>query len=124
MWVEVTGRKLFCKKYIGILINQPLYINSLNAGEIIEFEPKNIARVIIKKDDPHWLEIGEDKALVSKKCLEKGWTIRWLYREQSDRKEDSGWRLFEGTESEEYNNDPSNVKIIDVYYLCENCYCG
>lgn len=64
-------------------------------------------------------QFGEDKALVSKKCLEKGWTIRWLYREQTERKEDSGWRLFEGTESEEYNNDPSNVKIIDVYYLCE-----
>ncbi|WP_419182262.1 immunity protein Imm33 domain-containing protein [Paenibacillus radicis (ex Xue et al. 2023)] len=27
--------------------------------------------------------------------------------------------MFEGTVPEEYNNDPSNTKIIDVYYLCE-----
>lgn len=119
MWVEITEKKLFSQKYIGILTNQPIYIKSLHAGDKIEFEPKHIARIIIPKDDPRWLDIGEKMALVSKKCMEEGGCVRWLYRETPDREEDSGWRLFEGTESDEYNSDSSNIRVVNIYSLLD-----
>lgn len=56
-------------------------------------------------------------ALVSKKCLEDGNTIRWIYREIGDREEDSGWRIFAGDEDDKYNNDSKNIAIINIYYL-------
>ncbi|HBZ09551.1 MAG TPA: DUF2185 domain-containing protein [Bacillus bacterium] len=105
MWVEITDKKFLGNKFVGVLTNQPVYINSLNAGDIIEFEPKHIARIMIKRNDPRRLEIGEKVALVSKKCLEKDGVVRWMYREQPEGEEDSGWRLFNGDESEDYNSN-------------------
>ncbi|KRE61932.1 immunity protein Imm33 domain-containing protein [Paenibacillus sp. Soil750] len=119
MWVEITEKKLFSHKYIGILTNQPTYINSLHAGDKIEFEPKHIARIIIPKGDPRWLDSGEKMALVSNKCLEEGACVRWLYRETPDQEEDSGWRLFEGTETDEYNSESSNIRIVNIYSLLD-----
>src|SRR5690242_11880901 len=78
MWVEITGKKLLSNKYVGILTNQPEYLKTLNAGNTIEFEARHIARTIIKKSNPFWLEIGEKMAVVSKKCLEEGNIIRWM----------------------------------------------
>ncbi len=58
-------------------------------------------------------------ALISKMCMENGNTIRFLYREKADREQDSGWRMFTGLESDEYNNDPSNIRIVNVGYLLD-----
>ncbi|SFA75647.1 hypothetical protein SAMN05216312_101307 [Cohnella sp. OV330] len=119
MWVEVTEKKRWSQKYIGILTNQPVYISSLQIGDIIEFEPKHIARILIPKDDPRWLDIGEKMALVSNKCLEKGNCVRWLYRETPDREDDSGWRLFEGTESDDYSSHASNISLVNIHSLLD-----
>ncbi|MFD2332581.1 DUF2185 domain-containing protein [Cohnella sp. GCM10020058] len=119
MWVEVTGKKRWGQTYTGILTNQPVYIKSLQIGDQIEFEPKHIARVIIPKDDPRWLDIGEQMALVSNKCLEEGGCVRWLYRETPDREDDSGWRLFEGTESDAYSSQASNISVVNLYALLD-----
>lgn len=119
MWVEITEKKLFSHKYIGILTNQPTYINSLHAGDKIDFEPKHIGRIIIPKGDQRWLDSGEKMALVSNKCLEESACDRWLYRETPDREEDSGWRLFEGTETDKYNSDSSNIRIVNIYSLLD-----
>ncbi|WP_271814644.1 DUF2185 domain-containing protein [Clostridium beijerinckii] len=119
MWVEILRKKMFSKKYIGILTNIPVYIKDLNIGDEIEFEPKHIARTFIKKEDSRWLEIEEKKALVSKKCMEDNVTICWLYREKADKVEDSGWRMFSGDEDEEYTNNPDNIRVISVGYLLD-----
>ncbi len=37
-----------------------------------------------------------------------------MYREQSDRELDSGWRFISGHESDEYMNDPDNHAVYDV----------
>jgi uncharacterized protein YegJ (DUF2314 family) len=36
MWVEITNKKLFSKIYVGTLTNQPVYIKSLNVGDILD----------------------------------------------------------------------------------------
>jgi len=45
--------------------------------------------------------------------------ICWLYREEADRVEDSGWRMFSGEEDEEYTNNPDNIRIVSVGYLLD-----
>ncbi|MFD2332584.1 DUF2185 domain-containing protein [Cohnella sp. GCM10020058] len=119
MWVEVTGKKRWSQTYTGILTNQPVSIKSLQIGDILEFEPRHIARILIPKDDPRWLDIGEQMALVSNKCLEEGGCVRWLYRETPDREDDSGWRLFEGTESDAYSSQASNISVVNLYALLD-----
>jgi len=43
-----------------------------------------------------------------------GKKVGYMYREQSDRPEDSGWRFFSGEESQAYVDDSSNTSIYAV----------
>jgi len=118
MWVKITNRKNGKKtSYAGVLINKPVYIKDLQANDIIEFDADNIAQVIVKKDDPSWIDSSEKYAVVSKMCMEKNSVIRFMYREKPDRNEDSGWRMFTGLEDDDYSNDPENLKLVNVGYL-------
>lgn len=119
MWVKVSKAKGLFSNYKGILVNQPLFIKGLNEGDEIEFSSKNIAQTIIRRDSPDWIDSAEEQALVSKKCLEKGGVIRFLYREKADRDNDSGWRMFSGLEDEEYANDSNNIVILNIGYLLD-----
>jgi len=44
----------------------------------------------------------------------EGHKVGYMYREQSDFPEDSGWRFFSGKESEEYLEDAEHTAIYDV----------
>lgn len=117
MWVTITKEKNLFSKYKGILDNQPVYIKGLNVGDEIDFGVENIAQTIIKKGTPLWIDCAEQYALVSKLCFQKDETIRFIYREQPDNNEDSGWRIFTGNESEEYTNDYKNIQIMKIVDL-------
>ena len=120
MWVEITEViNIDNMKYKGALLNQPVFIKDLNANDIIEFVPDNIAQTIIKKNDPRWLDSYEQFALVSKMCFENNGRINFLYREEPHNKKDSGWRMFDGAEDDDYTNDPENVRILKVGYLLD-----
>jgi hypothetical protein len=43
-----------------------------------------------------------------------GKKVGYMYREEPDRPEDSGWRFFSGEESQEYVDDLENTAIYDV----------
>ena len=49
--------------------------------------------------------------MVSKLVVDEQMEPRFMYREKSTRPEDSGWRIFTGFETEEYNDDPDNTGI-------------
>lgn len=49
--------------------------------------------------------------MVSKMVVDEQIRPRFMYREKRTGPEDSGWRIFTGFESEEYNDDPSNIGI-------------
>jgi hypothetical protein len=51
-------------------------------------------------------------ALVSRKVLDEGLPVRFLYREKPDRDEDSGWRMFSGYEGDAYSDDPNNIAVV------------
>lgn len=116
MWVEVS-RPLIDGTYEGILTNEPRYITTIKSGDSITFEPRHIARTYIKKSDPRWVSCSELQAMVSARVLESEAVIRFVYREDPDNKRDSGWRMFTGTESEEYNKNPENIRLPLVGYL-------
>ncbi len=44
----------------------------------------------------------------------QGKKVGYMYREDADFPEDSGWRFFTGNETDEYVNDPDNVTIYEV----------
>jgi hypothetical protein len=120
MWVKIT--EVLNKnniKYKGILINDPVFIKDLKVNDIIEFSADNIAQTFIKKDDPEWIDSYEQFALVSKMYFENNGIIKFLYREKPDNKGDSGWRMFTGSEDDDYANDPQNIKMIKVGYLLD-----
>ena len=119
IWVTITQRRSFFRSYKGKLQTQPVFISNLGVGSEIAFQPHHIARTIIKKSDPRWIDYAEKKALVSKMCLEPGGIVRWLYRQTPDRDEDSGWRMFSGLETPEYNEDPANIRIANVDWLLD-----
>jgi hypothetical protein len=40
--------------------------------------------------------------------------IRFMYREEPDNNQDSGWRFFSGDEDQDYVDNPDNLGIYDV----------
>jgi hypothetical protein len=43
-----------------------------------------------------------------------GKKVGYMYRDEPDRPEDSGWRFFSGEETQAYVDDPDNTMIYDV----------
>jgi hypothetical protein len=55
----------------------------------------------------NFVALSEQGALFSPRVLE-GERPRWAYRTEPDNELDSGWRFFEGSESDEWLNEPGN----------------
>jgi hypothetical protein len=119
MWVTVTQEMGLFRGYKGELENAPVYIEDLNPGDVITFKASNIAQTIIKKGSPRWIDCGEKKAMASELCFSEGECVRFMYREEPDNDDDSGWRLFSGKESDDYANDPKNIRLPNVGYLVD-----
>lgn len=58
------------------------------------------------------MDIDIDLLLVSKRILEDRQKPMWMYREQTARVRDSGWRIFSSDEDENYLNNPKNFMLI------------
>jgi hypothetical protein len=119
MWVSISKVLPFWQGYEGELDDEPLYIKGLHSGEKIKFQPKHVGQIYVTKDDPYWLDIYEKYALVSNMVFEGKKIVRFLYREKPDREEDSGWRLFSGYETDEYNGDAKNVRLCKIGWLVD-----
>lgn len=119
MWVEITKVEPNGTGYQGHLANQPQVISGLNAGDIIQFEAKHIAKRLVQRGDSLWLDCGEQSAFVSKKVFEGEKTARFAYREKPDNDRDSGWRLLEGSEPDDYTGNPNNIRLCNIYWLVD-----
>src|ERR1051325_11244726 len=98
-WVKVVT--VCGNKFRGELLNEPARVPGLSKGDIVEFQARHIASILIGKDDPRWIDETKG-AFVSNRVLEDGQPVRFLYREPPDCEEDSGWRMFAGDEDEKY----------------------
>jgi len=114
IWVTITQAQGALKSYKGTLETSPVFFKELKLHDEISFEPRHIAQTIVRKDDPRWIDSSELKAFVSDMCLEEGNAVRFLYREEPDGSQDSGWRMFSGNEPEGYLDNPSNIRLLNV----------
>ena len=112
MWVEITERKK--DDFSGRLDNQPEYIAGLNLGESIEFQAKHIIGASIDDPVPDPTLKWVPKCFVTNRILRDEQRIGYLYREEPDREEDSGWRIMCGDEDDEYMDNVDNMQIVSL----------
>ncbi len=64
----------------------------------------------------------EEYALISKLVIDENLVITWVYRDQPEMEEDSGWRIFSGEEPEEFFDEDAedNFVMIQLKDLVEN----
>lgn len=68
----------------------------LSAGQIQELAP------------------GLGGCIATDKITVEGFPVRFMYREEPDNEDDSGWRFMSGYEDDEYMENPDNHSIYDV----------
>lgn len=54
---------------------------------------------------------------VSDRVMRDGCRVGYLYREQPDSEDDSGWRVFAGDETQQYADDPNNFALYNATTL-------
>lgn len=52
--------------------------------------------------------------LVTDRILVDGQSINYMYREEPDNKQDSGWRFFAGDEDEDYLDNEANIELMNI----------
>lgn len=57
--------------------------------------------------------------IASKQITKEGKKVGYLYREEPDNENDSGWRVFSGEESQEYADDPTNFSMYNASTIVE-----
>lgn len=112
MWVlvdavEANGR------FTGKLDNMPGYIVDLQAKDPIDFEARHIINTQ-HDDDDNLVNRYAGLCFVTKRVLEDGAPVGYLYREEPDNADDSGWRFTANDESDDYINDSTNVALVSL----------
>lgn len=74
-------------------------------------------------DKREWAQlITQNPACIVTKCAIESGEIGYMYRDEpNDKFPDSGWRFFEGFESDEYANNPDNSTICGLNTICNIC---
>jgi hypothetical protein len=64
-----------------------------------------------------WFGDLAKSAIASARVVRDGEPVRWLYREDADHEQDSGWRVFAGDETQAYVDDPRNAMVVPLREL-------
>lgn len=112
MWVlveEVTAAGSFK----GRLDNKPRFIADIKIGDPVEFAACHIINT--EHDDPdNLVERHIKRCFVTKRVLDDGELVGYLYREEPDQEDDSGWRITANDESDEYMEDSRNIAYVSL----------
>jgi hypothetical protein len=68
----------------------------------------------LSEDEIQSLADGHGYCFATDRITVDGVKVGYMYREDPDFDDDSGWRFFAGDESQEYVDDPANTMIYDV----------
>lgn len=112
MWVTVD-ECLSDGSFRGRLDNQPRYIEDLNPDDVVYFRPCHVIATEHDERD-NLVERYIKRCFVTKRVLEDGVKVGYLYREEPDEERDSGWRITANDESDEYMSDASNIAFISL----------
>ena len=68
----------------------------------------------IKAEDIRKIIPSMGGCIATDKITVEGLKVSYMYREESDFEADSGWRIFSGTETQDYVDNSSNTEIYDL----------
>ena len=84
----------------------------------MEYDEKGFIKIEVK-NLIDWKEANGEACLASNKITKEGWKVGYMYREKPDEgRPDSGWRFMKGDETEEYNNEASNINVFSINTIC------
>ncbi len=112
MWVLVETIEPL-GHFTGKLDNMPGYIEDLKAEDPVAFEARHIINTQHDNDD-NLVNRYAGLCFVTKKILEDGAPVGYLYREEPDNGNDSGWRFTANDESDDYIHDSANVALVSL----------
>lgn len=112
MWVEIRARQK--NAFSGVLDNDPACIKDLAAGDPVDFEARHIIQVSIEDPVPAASDRYLARCFVTHKVLHDGAGIGYLYREEPEYEDDSGWRIMAGDETEDYMDDSGNIHWVSL----------
>jgi len=112
MWVTVN-EVLDDGRFRGQLDNEPTWIKGLHAGHCIDFAACHIINTD-HDDHNNLVEKYIKRCFVTRRVLYDGLPAGYLYRENPDQENDSGWRIMANDESEDYMDDPDNIFYVSL----------
>jgi hypothetical protein len=78
----------------------------------------------MSKKEKHFVKTSEEirerlvspmgYCFASDRIMVDGLKVGYMYRENPDNDQDSGWRFFAGDEDDDYANTPENLEIYDL----------
>ena len=112
MWVLVD-EVLADGSFRGRLNNEPRHIQDLQLDDPVVFQACHVINTE-HDDDDNLVERYIKRCFVTKRILEDGQLVGYLYREDPDEERDSGWRLTANDESDEYMSDSENLAYVSL----------
>jgi len=112
MWVEITS--ITDDGYIGKLDNEPAYIQDIKYEDPVEFQVCHIVDTDLKDPVPSITDKYIKRCFVTNNILYDGEPVGYLYREEPDHDDDSGWRFTTGIETDEYMDDAGNSSYVSL----------
>jgi hypothetical protein len=112
MWVlvdEMTDQGCFK----GRLNNEPMYITDLKLDDHIEFKSCHIISTE-HNDTDNIVERYIKRCYVTNRVLYDGKPAGYLYREEPDHEDDSGWRITANDETDEYMENSKNSSYVSL----------
>lgn len=100
-------------RFVGGLDNEPQWIEDLKCGDEVMFDARHIINTEHDSDD-NIVKRYIKHCYVTQRILKDGARGGYLYREEPDDENDSGWRFTANDESDEYMDDPKNIAFVSV----------
>ena len=94
--------------------NDPAYIKDLKYEDPIEFHECHIIDTDIDDPVPSITDKYIKRCFVTNNILYDGQPVGYLYREEPEYEDDSGWRFTTGTETDEYMDDSNNSSYVSI----------
>lgn len=74
----------------------------------------------LEKKDLQPLATEHGLCVVTDKITVEGYSVGYMYRDEPEDAEDSGWRFFSGDEDDRYIDNPKNFSVMEVNFVA-NC---
>ncbi|NCU66893.1 DUF2185 domain-containing protein [Acidovorax sp. 210-6] len=113
MWV-IVDEVLPQGRFKGRLDNQPRHITDLQLGDPVAFEACHIVNTQLDDGEDNLADRYALRCFVTRRVLDDGAPVGYLYREDPDGEDDSGWRITANDEDQAYMDDADNLAYVSL----------